>query len=439
MNRYRQAGRGTPISKAAGASLTESLLPSRIPILGKCAAIALPLLILGLSVWPGPRVKNGNARPQSAAAAGGQSGKPAADRAAFPPGADVAQIPATFIGNQVFLPVRVNRSEPSLFRLDTSENSTSISPARLAELAVPNLQYPALNFPGFDLLMSALPAVENKDFAAQVGRTYEGTLGNNFLDCLVAEIDYARQTVQLYDPGPYQYTGTGKKIHLTFAGTMPVVQAKVTFLKGRPFVADFVLNTALDAGVVISNRYASAHHLHSEKTIPADDPQFSADGGAVAGRLKEFQVGDYAVEGAIAEFSSSEMPFGDNAKIAGEIGGGMLRRFTVILDYPHQQLILTPNSHLGEDDHEDMSGLSLMALGPGLKTFQVTQVAPGSAAAHGGIQAGDVLVGIDQDPAADLTLEEFLDAFRQVGHKYILVISHNGQTRNVTLEMRRRL
>jgi C-terminal processing protease CtpA/Prc len=86
-----------------------------------------------------------------------------------------------------------------------------------------------------------------------------------------------------------------------------------------------------------------------------------------------------------------------------------------------------------------MSGLSLIALGPGLKTFQVTQVAPGSPAAHAGIEAGDVLVGIDQDPAADLTLQEFLDLFRQVGHQYKLVISHNGQTREVMLEMHRRI
>ncbi len=240
--------------------------------------------------------------------------------------------------------MRVNRSEPSLFRLDSSESSTSISPARLAELAAPVFSTTVLNLPGSDLPMKALPAIEKKDFAAQVGRTYEGTLGNDFLNCYVAEIDYARQTVRLYDPGPYQYTGKSKKITLTFIDSLPVVRAKVSLPKGKTFEADFVLNTALDAGVVISNRYASAHHLPSLKTISANDPQLSANGGAVSTRLKEFQIGDYTVEGSIADFSSAPMPFGDNDKLAGEIGGGMLRRFTVILDYPHQQLFLTPNA-----------------------------------------------------------------------------------------------
>jgi hypothetical protein len=410
-------------------------------------AIALFLLLFAWAALPGsraqttstPQSSTGSSMGVAAGSSAGQSSGAGVGPARFAPGGDVAQIPASFIGYQIFLPLRVNRSEPSLFRLDTSESSTSISPARLAELAPPQAQITFLNFPGFDLPMSALPAVEKKDFAAQVGRTYEGTLGNDFLNCFVAEIDYARQTVRLYAPAAFEYTGKSKPLHLTFVGTMPVIQAKVSLPKGRPFEADFVVNTALDASVVISTRYASAHHLPSMKTIPADDPQLSANGGAVAGRLKDFQVGDYTVDGAIAEFSSADMPFGDNPKIAGEIGAGMLRRFSVVLDYPHQQLILTPNIHFPEDDHEDMSGFSLTALGPGLKTFQITQVAPGSAAAHEGIQAGDVLVGIDQDPAADLTLQEFLALFRQVGYKYKLVISHDGQTREVVLEMRRRL
>lgn len=397
-----------------------------------CATMAIFVLLFAWAAWPGSHA-------QTAGASAPASVKSGVGPALFGRGSDVVEIPAAFIGNQVFLPLRVNRSVPSLFRLDSSESTTSISPARLTELSPPITQTTILNFAGFDLPIKSLLAVDKRDFAAQVGRTYEGTLGNDFLSCVVAEIDYARQTVRVYDPGPYVYAGNGKKLPLTSVEGLPVVRTKVTLPKGKPFEADFVLNTALDAGIVISNRYAGAHHLPSLKTIPADDPQLSADPGTVAARVKEIQIGDYAVEEAIAEFTSAKMPFGDNDKIAGEIGGGTLRRFTVVLDYPHQQIILAPNLHVHEDDHEDMSGLSLIALGPGLKTFQVTQVAPGSPAAHAGIEAGDVLVGIDQDPAADLTLQEFLDLFRQVGHQYKLVISHNGQTREVLLVMRRRI
>jgi hypothetical protein len=34
--------------------------------------------------------------------------------------------------------------------------------------------------------------------------------------------------------------------------------------------------------------------------------------------------------------------------ITGAIGAQMLRRFTVIFDYPHGQIILEPNEHFGD-------------------------------------------------------------------------------------------
>ena len=125
--------------------------------------------------------------------------------------------------------------------------------------------------------------------------------------------------------------------------------------------------------------------------------------------------------------------------MAGEIGGGLLRRFTVILDYPHQQLILEPNAHLSEEDQEDKSGISVMVSGPDLKVFEVAQVEAGTPAAEAGIRKGDIIAGVDEEAAADLTLAELRDLFRQVGHRYKLVISRSGETIEMNVQMRRRL
>jgi C-terminal processing protease CtpA/Prc len=86
-----------------------------------------------------------------------------------------------------------------------------------------------------------------------------------------------------------------------------------------------------------------------------------------------------------------------------------------------------------------MSGISLVARGPGLKTFEVVSVAPGTPAADAKIQKGDVIAGVDTDPAADLTLFEIRDLFSQVGHVYKLLIERNGQEIPVSITMRRLL
>jgi C-terminal processing protease CtpA/Prc len=140
----------------------------------------------------------------------------------------------------------------------------------------------------------------------------------------------------------------------------------------------------------------------------------------------------------MGEIAETILPPGD-AKLAGEIGGGMLRRFIVVLDYTHRQMILDPGSKYPDDDSADMSGISMVAKGPGLKTFEVIAVAPGTPAADAKIQKGDVIAGIDTDPAADLTLLEVRNLFQQVGHSYKLLLERNGQEIPVTIQMRRLL
>jgi hypothetical protein len=309
---------------------------------------------------------------------------PAAARFAY--GGNAAEIPAEFIGNLIFLPVRVNGGKPSLFDLDSRAQATSIDPMRAAALDLNvgpepgnGTRQPAtavrdcvLNLPGVDFPLSSLAVFARNDFGSQVGRPHEGALGSDFLARTVVSIDYARRTVRLYDPDVYQYSGPGSRVHLIFVDGMPVVRAKFSVARGKTLEASFAVNTGRDASVVISDRYAEEHHVFSShlRTIPATAPQSDGEESAVLGRLKEFELGPFSfLEGVIAAFSRSNIPGESNSRIAGEIGGGLLRRFTVIFDYRHQQMILEPNAHFSDEDQEDKSGISVIARGPDLKIF----------------------------------------------------------------------
>ena len=131
-----------------------------------------------------------------------------------------------------------------------------------------------LNLSGVDISLTSLPAVANPDFGPRVGRAYEGTIGDDVFAGVVIEVDYERQTVRLYDPASYQYSGKGKSLPLTFSGGMPVVQAKLTFGKHKDVEGSFVVNMALDASIAISDKFAQARHLFSShmKTIPGYQP-----------------------------------------------------------------------------------------------------------------------------------------------------------------------
>src|ERR1700751_5196522 len=63
---------------------------------------------------------------------------PAPARFAF--GGNAAEIPAEFLENPILCPGDVNKSRPSLFGLDSTATSSSISPARAADLGLSDLK-----------------------------------------------------------------------------------------------------------------------------------------------------------------------------------------------------------------------------------------------------------------------------------------------------------
>lgn len=371
----------------------------------------------------------------------------------FAYGGNAAEVPAEFSGHLVFLPVRVDLSQPSLFELDTSVAVSSIDPQRAAELgfisgdsganatasAAPAIREAVLNLPGVAFPMVPLSTAPNAEFLAQTGRIYQGTLGNDFLSRVIVEIDYSRQTVRLYDPAAYQYSGKGAAFALRFAGSIPLLRAKFTVPGHKTYDADFEVSTALPGAIILSDRYAGAHRLFSSKirTIPDVDTEVNGSEKIALGRLHDFQVGKYAAGDVIAGFAQPGKNDRADPKIAGAIGGGYLRRFTVILDYPHQRLYLEPNAHFNDYAEADMSGLAIIARGPGLKTFEIAAVMPNTPGAEAGLHKGDVIAGIDDEAAADLSLIAVRDLFRQIGHKYKLLIERNGQTLSITIQMRR--
>lgn len=365
-------------------------------------------------------------------------GQDPAASAQFHFGGNVAEIPARFVDYLVFLPAGVNQSQPSLFQLDTSAVASTIDSVRAAELGIAASQSPVLNMSGVDFSLASLTESSKKDFGTQVGRAYEGTLGKDFLDDTVVEINYARQTVRLYDPATYKYSGKGKSLHLAFIAGLPVVHARLVMTETKAAEGDFVLNTALDASVVVARKFSEGHKLSPHgKTVHSVD--FLPNDGAVLARAREFDVASFPVAEPIVVFSHGGSLADTDGHLAGEIGGGLLRRFIVTLDYPHQQVYFDASSDIRADEVEDMSGIVISAGGPDLKRFEVTQVWPGTPGADAKIQKGDVIAGINDEAAADMSLAEIRRLFRQPAIKYKLLLQRGTQTVTVNLQMRRQL
>jgi len=394
----------------------------------ECALAVLLGLCLGLWARKALAVhSDGGARQQPAASA------------QFREGGNAAEIPARFVDSLVFLPAAVNRSQPSLFELDSTAPRSTIDPARRAELGIASLEAVVLNLSGVDVTFASLGELAKQDFGAQVGRAYEGTLGNDLLANAVMEINYARQTVRLYDPASYHYGGRGKGVPLLFIAGLPVVHAKINVGGLKTVEGDFVLDTALNASLLIAPAFADSHKLRPHKTIPSTVFAAGSSDPAELARVNAFDLGSFTVAQSIGVFPHQSSLTDRDRRLAGEIGVRMLRRFIVTFDYAHHQIFLDGNSNFRADEFEDMSGLAIIASGPGFRQFEVTEVWPHTPGADAGIRKGDIMEGIDEEAAADLSLAEIHALFRQPTGRYNVLVRRGTQTLTVVLRMRRLL
>ena len=364
---------------------------------------------------------------------------PAPSQPKFAYGGDAAEITGRFTDFLVFISAHINSSAPSLFELNTVASGSSIAPDRATELDRTNVTSPTLNLDGVDVPLAALPAQANAAFMATVGQQYQGTLGLDFLSNLALQIDYLRQTIRAYSAATYKYSGKGAVFPLTKANGVPVISVKFALQKGKEITANFIVDTALDAPVVLDPKFLTEHHINGDRgrTIPAIDP-FTGAPGAATGWLRTFEIGKLSLDDVLAVYSDQVLPDA-GTPVAGAIGSHVLRRFTVVFDYPHRQLTLDPNITFPDPDQEDKSGMLIVPKGPNYKTFEVANVQPNTPAASEGIKKGDIIAGVDADPAADLSIIDVRQLFQAVGHKYKITLQRGDKTSEVTIQMRRYL
>lgn len=364
----------------------------------------------------------------------------------FAYGGDVAQIPAGFVSNLVFLPVTVNQGPPSLFLLDSTALVSSIDPKRAESIGLTveegsNVVRDAvMELPGVQWKLPELKVASRDGFPPITGRVYQGTLGLDFLSHVVVEIDYSRRTVQIYDP--HSFAGPPSKRPMEavkWTNGLPYVSLKFSVHGEHSIAAPFLVDSAQQAGIVFRDSYVSEHRKDFEhlKTIPGIYTEETAATPAAFGRLNLFGLDKFELPNLIAAFPHGPIENESDSNAAGLVGVAFLRRFVFVFDLPHEQILFEPNIHFIDRDDVGMSGLTILARGSNHKRFEVVFVDPGSPGAQAGVHVGDVIEGIDDEAAADLTLDQVKDMFRQLDSKYKVLLEREGKTLTINLQTRR--
>jgi hypothetical protein len=271
------------------------------------------------------------------------------------------------------------------------------------------------------------------------GFPMEGILGYNFIAERVLAIDYRHRELRLYDARSFKYDGPGAIIPITFERNHPHVEAEVLLADGTHIPGKFIVDVGAALALSLTKPFVERYKLRERVGQTIRAPAGGGVGGsAIAdiGRVAGLRIGPYTLERPVTSL------FGDSAGVFsdtlwdGNIGGEVLRRFTVYFDYQRKQMILEPHDETAEPFEADMSGARFRAEGD-LATVRVMYVVAASPAAEAGLMVGDRLTAVDGIAVNDSTLRELRQRLRRLGERVSLTVQRGDASLRIDLTTRR--
>lgn len=366
------------------------------------------------------------------------------------------KVPFDLYWDGILLQARINNSQPIWLALDTGANINIINQRVFDRLALSPKGDASLTGGGgtakgafAENATISLPGVEAYrqpiasaplDAMSLVGRDVEGLLGTPFLMNFVIELDYEHKVLTFHDPKAYNLADEPDAIPMEGRGGFPYVEAELSF-NGRDKVTDkFMLDTGSNRIFHLNRPFAESHKILG--LLPKGSTTEGV-GEGIGGRLKftearihSIRIGKYTMSRPVVSISQDTEGFGAGSA-AGVIGGEMLRRFTLVLDYSTSRMLLRPNAGFGEPYEIDMSGLELVTKPDDFKAIIIKSVLAGYPAAKAGLRDGDEIIAINRRPAREYNLDILTKMFKRDGKVYLLTVRRGGRLMKVRMKTKR--
>jgi hypothetical protein len=278
------------------------------------------------------------------------------------------------------------------------------------------------------------PVVSLDALAEAEGAPLAGVVGFETFRRFVTRFDYGARTITLIDPKAFDPKDAGAEIPFKVDGANIVVEAGFQGHRGS-----FIVDTGSRDTVTFSAPFAKANNLSPSSARSVAAVTGWGFGGVSRGivmRSGPFAIGSYVVESPIVSISTDKGGTFADASIAGNIGGGLLKRFVLTLDYEHSKLYLKPVAGPIDDlDTYDRSGLWLNRDAGG---FRIIDVVAGSPADEAGLKPGEEVLSVDGTPASAVALSDLRRRLRteKPGTAMSLTVQGEKGRRNVRVLLR---
>ena len=307
-------------------------------------------------------------------------------------------------------------------------------------IAAASVRRDSARIAGTDIVV---PFSQAMDFRAlnAVGRLkIDGILGADFIERFVLGLDYRDSVFRVYDRSTFAYADTGAVVPFTMSRGFIFVDGELGLLDGTKIPGRFVVDVGASGSLALAKPFVDANRLR-ERAGPTIRRETGRGVGGVViadvGRAQTFSIGGATLQHPIITLTGDSAGVLSGSSLGdGNIGGDILRRYTVVLDYARKRLIFERHAGSDEPFESDMTGLSMLPAvgGTGLV---VQSVVPGSAAADVGIVAGDTVVAIDNSPATLVQFDAVRPRMLRDGQRLTFTVRRKGMDVELRIVTRR--
>jgi hypothetical protein len=246
------------------------------------------------------------------------------------------------------------------------------------------------------------------------------------------EIDYERKVMTLMQPHRFKPRRKYEAVPIRIEDTKPYVTTPVILADGTQLTAKLLVDSGASHGLLLDPATDSRITLPEHAVSSVIGRGLGGEITGKVGRIKALILGKFRLENAIVNFPDPNSYF-DSLKLGstprnGTIGGESLSRFTVVFNFPKEQMYLKKNHSFKKGFHYNLSGITVKAKGANLNVFEVTEVRKQSVGDIAGILEGDIIVTINGLFASSVDLNVINAMFNyRPGKKIHLLIDRKGQ------------
>ena len=282
------------------------------------------------------------------------------------------------------------------------------------------------------------------NLSGYVGMPIHGILGSELFRSFVLDVEPDQHRLILSDPARYR-APRGRRwtsLPLTIIANKAYLHVPVQVTDSLALPLRLVLDTG--AGHALSLEAGSAPQL----VVPPRHLRAELGRGLTGfirgylGRISALQLGRYRLPAVLTSFpDSGQVHLRATVPRNGNVGFELLKRFSMVIDYPHQRLLLRPNAQYHEPFEQDMCGLDLIAAGPDFRRYVVLRVQPDSPAATAGLLVNDEIISINLLPVSVFSLTQLSRMFHSADGRALLLVLRraDGALHTTTVHLKRRI